>query len=615
MVMKREAWFRISAETVFSVPAAWFLTEYLHLSPKWPAMAICLALLLLGLRYIRLAKVPLRRGQRWGTAVFSLLLAAAVILGWHIHVEDAYNGLLTENDILPYSLRDLAALPFLAGGFAIPVLALLHWLGGKSEDGDSSGALRPVLPTGRFWALFALLALAWLPYLLHYMPGFIQGDSLNSLRQALGQIKLNNRNPVAFSLLLHLCMILGSAFSSGDITAGCWIFSAGQLLFCAATMAYMLCWLGFRMGLPRIWRILLALLYAFFPYAAQNSIAMWKDPIFSCAVILLTLKLTDFCRTGGAPAEKKRWLAGVFLLALVTLFSRNNGISALILTLIFLAAPLLRRGRKGAAAAQKRLLAVLTAAVLLWGAVVGPGYRLLRIGGTPPEETAGMMLNQLARTAACEGKMSDREYSYLNEILPMERYSSVYRPCCVDQLKWDEDFNSEALYGSRLYTTWFSLLLKNPKLFLESWELESFGFWTVNQAIINRQTDSIGNPFNLDGIDKLELDGYRLRFAPVLKGEVWDRLLPANVWSLPLGILNWFLFLLTAVLLMTGRKRMLPVLAPSLGIVCGMLIGTPIWYLPRYELPLQLMAPLFLLLLLQPVLGGGWTKKGEKGKS
>lgn len=610
--MKREAWIRIAAETAFSVPAAWFLTEYLHLLPRLPAMAVCLALLLLGLRYIRLSDAPFPRGQRWGTTCFSLLLAAAVILGRHIHVEDAYNGLVTENRILPYSPVDLAALPFLAGGFAIPVLALLRWLEGKREDGDSAETLLPVLPTGRFRATFALLTLAWLPYLLHYAPGFIQGDSLNSLQQALGQIGLNNRNPVAFALLLRLCMLLGGTFSSGDITAGCWIFSAGQLLFCAATTAYLLCWLGLRMGLPRIWRILLALLYAVFPYAAQNSIAMWKDPIFSCAVILLTLKLTDYCRTKGAPAKRKRWLAGLFLLALLTLFSRNNGITALILPLIVLAVPLLRRGRHEAAAAGKRLLAVLTAAVLLWGAVIGPGYRLMGIGGTPPEETGGMMLNQMARTAACQGKMSDREYSYLNELLPYERYASAYRPCCVDQLKWDEAFNSEALYGHRLYTTWFSLLLKNPKLFLEAWELESFGFWTVNQAIINRQTDSIGKPFNLDGIDSLELGEYRLRFSPVLEGELWDRLLPANVWSLPLGILNWFLFLLTALLLMTGRKQMLPALAPSLGIVCGMLIGTPIWHLPRYELPLQLMAPLFLLLLLQPALGrAGARKRGE----
>ncbi len=601
--MKREAWLRLAGEAAFSVPTAWFFIEYLNLFPRLPAMALCLGLLLFGLRRLRLAAGQLCRKQKWGAVIFSLLLAVAVILGEHIHTEDPYNGLLTENYILPYSLWDLAALPFLTGGFAVLLANVLLGLNKREQDGAPE-ALQPVLKSGRFWPVFALLALAWLPYLLHYMPGFILGDSLGSLRQALGLNGLDNRNPVAFTLLLRFCLFLGGAFSSGDITLGCLIFSAGQLLLCAAALAYLVCWLGLRMSLSRSWRLLLALLYAFSPYVAQNSLAMWKDPIFACAVVLLTLKLTDFCLSGGAAAGEKRWLAGVFLLALLTLFSRNNGVTALLMTLAVLAIPVLRRGWKRAAKPYKKLLAVLAAALLLWGAITGPVYRAVGIGGVPREESAGLMLNQMARVAAYRGDVSEEESRYLNEILPLEKYPVAYRPCCVDLLKWDEDFRGEALYGRRLYTTWFSLLLKNPGRYLEAWELESYGFWAVNLASINRQAASIsyGNPYNLKEQDTLELGEFCLRFAPVLRGETWDRLLPADDWSIPLGILNWFLLLLTTVLLLTGRKRLLPALAPSLGIVCGMLLGTPIWYLPRYELPLQLLFPLFLLLLLQPAL-------------
>ena len=538
---------RLAAGILFSAPAAWFLSEYLNMFPRLPASAVCLCLLLLALRKCLRARAPLRQKQRWGAVFFALLLAAAVVLGKHIHVEDPYNGLLTQNRILPYSLWDLAALLFLTGGFALLFSGLLHWLNGKMEE-EAPGSKPPILRSGRFWLIFVLFCLAWLPYLLKYMPGFILGDSTGSLRQALRLTGLNNRNPVAFTLLLRLCLLLGGAFSSGDLTAGCCIFSVLQMLLCAGTLAYLVCWLGERMGLPRVWRILLTLLYALSPYVAQNSLAMWKDPIFSCAVVLLTLHLADFCRSDGAAAEKFRWLVGVFALSLLTLFSRNNGVTALLLTVVLLGIRMLRKGRKRAAA-DKRLLAALTSALLLWGVITGPVYRAVGIGGTPPEEKLGMMLNQVARVAACGGDTTEEERAYLNELLPLERYPSTYRPCCVDRLKWEEGFNCEPLYGRRIYTAWLSLLRKNPGLYFEAWELESYGFWTVNQTNINRQTESIsfGDPYNLRGIEELELGPFRLRFEPVLKGDLWDRLLPADSWSIPLGILNWLLFLLDLV--------------------------------------------------------------------
>ena len=61
----------------------------------------------------------LDRRQRRAFLLYAFLLSAALILGKHIRVVDGYEGRMTENVILPYSLWDLAALPFLLGGLAV----------------------------------------------------------------------------------------------------------------------------------------------------------------------------------------------------------------------------------------------------------------------------------------------------------------------------------------------------------------------------------------------------------------------------------------------------------------------------------------------------------------
>ena len=48
-----------------------------------------------------------------------------------------------------------------------------------------------------------------------------------------------------------------------------------------------------------------------------------------------------------------------------------------------------------------------------------------------------------------EGNISNEEKSFLNEIMPLEKYIDNYRPGLVDHMKWSEDFNTEFLRNIR----------------------------------------------------------------------------------------------------------------------------------------------------------------------
>ena len=48
-----------------------------------------------------------------------------------------------------------------------------------------------------------------------------------------------------------------------------------------------------------------------------------------------------------------------------------------------------------------------------------------------------------------EGNISNEEKSFLNEIMPLEKYIDNYRPGLVDHMKGSEDFNTEFLRNIR----------------------------------------------------------------------------------------------------------------------------------------------------------------------
>ncbi len=522
--------------------------------------------------------------------IFSLLLSAAVVLGLHLHIVSPYDGLMTENYILPYAWTDLLLFALTAVGCFLLLGLLFRLLDrrgkGLSYDGPClSGQVK------RFFDLLLLLFLLWLPYLLAYSPGFIFPDSLNALKQAMGLLPLNNRNPILFTLFLRLCLRL-----AGDLTAACLLYSAVQMLCMAACFAYLICWLRARARLGRGWVIALIILYGLNPYVAADSIAMWKDPLFSAALVVWSLLLADLALSGGEAARRRSWLAVFSLLTLVLMFWRNNGFCAVLGAVPFLFAAALRRPRTG----YRRVLLLCLAGLLLWGAMLIPVYRSLGIG-TPKEEAGGLQLNQMARVAACGGEMSEEERQYLDSLLPLEAYPEAYRPCCVDLLKWDYRFDPSSMAGSRFQKTWASLAVKNPRLYFEAWELQSYGFWTLTRPEINLNTGNIsaGDPYNLSEDGELKVGDTAIRFRNLLRCEGPAWFLPVDFWSLPLGLLNWGVLLTALYLFCRGRKRLLLPLAPSLGVALGLLAATPIWYLPRYEAGVQFLAPLFLLLLLR----------------
>ena len=134
-------------------------------------------------------------------------------------------------------------------------------------------------------------------------------------------------------------------------------------------------------------------------------------------------------------------------LALGVMLLRNNGLyicAALFVVLAIVVA----LGRLGCIAPMKpasRLAVSLGFALVTCLVITGPVYSALGVVPSEDVESVGIPLAQMARVAALDGDMSESDRSYMNELLPLDRYKEVYHPSIIDPLKWNDDFNSDHL--------------------------------------------------------------------------------------------------------------------------------------------------------------------------
>lgn len=526
-------------------------------------------------------------------AVFAAALSGSFVLGCQIHPDgDMYTGRMLENYMDLPSWKDLAAWAVMTVILTAFLERAVYFLERKA----AAARLRYVYGAGskKMW-IFSSVAvfLAWVPYLLVYYPGFIFGDSLSSIGQALGQIPLNNHHPVFYTLFLKLCLLAGRAVK--DLTFGCAVYTMIQMLYLALCIGYQISWLG-QKGVP-VWGCAMVTgFYGCVPFFAQNSIAMWKDPIFSATLMVWTILLCDVVLSGGRMAqERKFFYTGHVLCLAVLCLSRNNGFYiGLLLEGVLLAYWLCSR-KQQAAAVWKKMLVRTGCVLLAAGILTGPVYQKLGIV-SEPVESLGIFLNQMARVAAYDGDMDEEDRAYMDSLLPLENYADAYRPCVVDLLKWDQAFSQEFLNShlSGFRKTYLSLLVKNPYCYVQAWALNTYGYWALNHWELNRDENNIRKG-NLDDINRWE--NYGITPHSLLNSEFfdWKDVFKVTDCVPAIPILTWLVFFLALLSVQKRKPAFLLMLAPSLGLIFTLFAATPYAYWQRYGLALYDLIPVYLI--------------------
>lgn len=372
--------------------------------------------------------------------------------------------------------------------------------------------------------------------------------------------------------------------------------------FMAYAFSYLSRWITARCSLKNYWTLIIVLIISLLPYIATYSIAMWKDPFFSTALALATLLLTDFILSKGTIIKSsKAWLPCFLILLLIVAFSRNNGIYIIACTEIILLVYWLVTKRKPERnfAHIGKLTGLIACVVVLCPVVTGPIYRALGIASSPKVESVGILLNQMARVAALDGDMTENDKEYLNSIVPLDEYKTLYSPTCTDNLKWNTLFNGAALENG-FFEHWLSLFVQNPRAYFEAWELQTFGFWAVNQPNVLSFGANIssGVPRNTAEAYAADLDVYQINAENKLGHDSLRDIFPQDSRTIPVGIIFWSVAFLSICLCLSGRARWVIALVPSLALLGTLIVASPIWYWPRYGAAVQFLIPFYVALVV-----------------
>ena len=343
-----------------------------------------------------------------------------------------------------------------------PLLADLQQAVSQPEDG-TFGKRRG------FLFVLLLLLVSWSPYLLSFAPGSVLDDSLASITPWTNGTPLTNHHPVVYSLLVGGFVSLSKILPL-SLNAAVFLYTLVQSVCLAGTLAAMFCRLQ-RAGARR-WVLAAGVAYAMIvPYFPAYAMILWKDPLYSCALLWLSMLLFDAVRKEGV-LSGRTWQVKWFLALLCTAFLRNNGAFCL----LFMAAALLLSGRRK----QFFRTACITVIVaLLFFTVQHTVYPLCHIADTEYTEKIGIPLQQLAATVAYNGKMGEEERAFLFKIMPEQEWKERYAPCLADKIKWTDGANMEYISQNKrsFWKVWGNLLLKNPAIYLRAYGMDTFGFW------------------------------------------------------------------------------------------------------------------------------------------
>ena len=297
---------------IVAVFSGWFTIQYLDIEFHYLSTVLLALGILVCIRFNRKRQIQ-QKYLRCVIGIFSFGLSFAIVLGHHIHVEDIYSGTIKDNYILSYGFVDVVALFAIMYGICEIVKRLysvcLQYAGRLSLQYNHNGKMSFKL----LLVVALILFILWFPYLYVYYPGFVFGDTMASIQQAMGTAEWNNHHPVMYTMFIKICLKAGS-FLGGDNTTGCVIYCILQMIYISICLSYLLCWLYRRMNISRILLGFMLLFYGVIPYFAQMSIAMWKDPIFSVTLVAITVLLIDIILSRGVILQKKPIIWGIYIL-------------------------------------------------------------------------------------------------------------------------------------------------------------------------------------------------------------------------------------------------------------------------------------------------------------
>ena len=355
-------------------------------------------------------------------------------------------------------------------GFAIICFAFVSFLFRKADEFVFSA------PERFSWKRAALmtlcLMLAWLPWFLSQYPGILSVDSRNQMRTALGLDPMADYHPVFHTLLIRWALVIGRALF-GTNQEGTAVYSVLQMLFMALSFSVSL-ELVRKYQVSRFFRVTAFLWFALYPVHGTFAITMWKDILYSGAVLaytaLLFYALMEKQKSGNCVFYQKRYCFLLVFFSLLMPFLRHNGFYALVLSVPFLALALPE---------QRKAYIILSAVSVIF--YLGVRNVLFPALGVLPGRAVEMLsvpLQQIGMTfKRHKDVFTDKEWDMIHRYFTGDELGAIYNPMWADRMKIP--FNSQAYDEDKtgFFEMWAHFGAKYWKDYIDALLYNCYGYW------------------------------------------------------------------------------------------------------------------------------------------
>lgn len=541
-------------------------------------MLICVVLLgiidlLLSLCYRCYIRYGMDKKVLAWNCVFSLLFAICIVIGKHV----VFEGLVTQAKTDSVYMTGLATTDFLLGvyvwGVSALLISLIYYII-RFYNIFLTPHREKKMEGWKYVVLGGLILLGWLPYCLSMYPGIVGGDSISSISQIVESGRAtNNHHPIVYTYFVGLFLKIGQSW--GDYNLGVFLYTLVQMLIMDYTICRVIHFM-YQKSIKCIWIILAVLFYVLVPIFPLYAISMWKDPIYSCFLLLLSITLYYV-------AEQKYigWRHAIKLCGLLMgcAFFRNNGIYVVFAT-----------GLGMAFIFRKQLGKVF----FTFGSVMLVYLATVNLYGKVGVETDGLVesisipLQQIAATITNGEELNQKEEKVWLTLLSEEKWKEDYVCCLVDPIKWDKDFDIQYLENNRIdfFVTWFKGIFRHPISYIKAYLLQTQGFWKVGVQQLYGYME-LGVVDNRYGIVSTDLIKMKLGFSVI---PILERMYKIVMHS---GTLFWsvmFAFLMACAF---NRRKSIAYF-PALLNWLFVMLATPAAYSLRYVFIFALGLPMYL---------------------
>lgn len=510
------------------------------------------------------------------SACFGLLLGCALSLGAELR---HYEGLLPGMGSMLRRMAVPIMVTPLLGGLAARCMLLCR------PDAPRRTLRLPM------WGYMLILLLCWLPLLIAFYPGMLNYDLNTEYRQWFYG-EWDDRHPLLYIAICYAFYALGRL--AGQPELALFAVTVLRMVAFAAALAYG-CVFVQRRRAPAWALALLTALFAFLPVFSVMSVSSAKDTPFSAALFVLSLLCWEALEDPETFFSSRKKRAIFLLMVVFTYHMRKNGVIALLMLALLVAA--VRGFRKRALC----LCAVSIGATLLVNAVI---YAAFQPFAAPSFQFYSVPAQQLVR-AYNLGDMTEAEKEELRSWYVDDDWGLRLYPHLADAAKGYLDQEKLTEDPGAFMDLWARVGQKNRRIYAEAFLLLNIGSWYPDDLSHSRvYRDSSGLLKGYLQTDEYTFEEYGVEIAdplPAVRAFV-NRICRFNEYQkypvitvlLCTATPLWVILFACALLIARKKTRMILSTSGVLAVWASYLFGP--CTLTRYMLPLFCLAPVLLIL-------------------